>query len=69
MSKCFYCDQPIKYIRRKNQKPIPVQANSEYYIPQSGGPAVYVTPGGTIQSGRPAPDGRKGYRLHNCERG
>lgn len=68
-TKCSYCNQLIKYIIRKDKKPIPVQASSEYYIPQSGGPATYVTPKGEIQSGRPATDGRKGNRLHSCERG
>ena len=70
--RCRICGEPILFIRTTAGKPMPVNAEPDYYIPSPAGDRAYVTDTGEVVwgflAGDAAEDAVKGYTSHfaNC---
>lgn len=68
MKRCYRCYKEVRFIRRKKGRPIMVNANPVFFIPDDSGNS-YMTSDGQFWRGRPASDGRIGFVIHNCDEG
>lgn len=66
--KCRGCGADIMFIKTRNGKTMPVDAQSMYFVPDLNGKALYVLPDGTVAHGVPGtpedPDRHIGYISH-----
>lgn len=65
MAICYKCGQEIRFIKRAEMKPLIVNRNSVYFIPDSSGDKYFIHDG-VMRRGRVAADGLRGYTLHSC---
>lgn len=67
MARCSKCGKEIRFIKVKGSKSLIVNSNSVYFLPDTDGNGkVYVMTNGKMRTGQPAPDGIKGFTLHDC---
>lgn len=66
MAKCYNCGREITFIKRESMKPLVVNANPVYFVPDNNSTDNFIH-NGVWRRGRIARDGLKGFILHNCE--
>jgi hypothetical protein len=66
MAKCYICGQEITFIKRSGKKPLIVNKNPVYFVPDSSGDRYFIHDG-VMRRGRATADGLRGYTLHGCE--
>lgn len=64
--KCNHCGRKIRFIKREGKKPLVVDCNPEYFVPDNHGVDNFIH-NGIFRRGSRSNDGLQGYRLHNCE--
>lgn len=64
MPKCERCGKQIIFINPAREKAIAVNPSPVYFLPGLGNES-FITKNGIAQ-GKPAFDGRKGYKVHIC---
>lgn len=65
MTKCPKCNENIT-IRKINGIEHMVIGGKIDFVPSSFSEELFVSLKGSVQKGQSAPDGIKGYRLHQC---
>jgi hypothetical protein len=71
MTVCRKCGKPIRFIRKAGDRnALAVDAAAVYYLPPDGRDReeTFINPSGNAVTGRRAPDGIKGYTMHDCGR-
>jgi hypothetical protein len=68
LAKCSICGKSIRFIKRKGEKALIVNANPIFFIPDNTSDKEYVLTNGDIRKGRTAEDGLRGFTLHMCSR-
>jgi hypothetical protein len=66
VSECSKCGKAIRFIKRAGKKALVVNAQAIYFIPDDNSTEEYVLTNGDIRKGKSAPDGLRGFKLHQC---
>lgn len=66
MCECNKCGKAIRFIKREGKKALVVNAQAIYFIPDDSSREEYVLTNGDIRKGISAPDGLRGFKLHQC---